>query len=155
MTCYFLDSSALVKRYVHEVGTNWTRQIIDPVAGHVILVSDVSRVEVAAALAAKHRSPQGISQRQRNAAVGLLLRHCGVEYRLVAINAAVLDRAVTLTQNHRLRGYDAIQLSSALTANHLLLAQGHAGLVFVTADADLMTAAIGEGLVGDNPLSHP
>lgn len=39
MTCYFLDSSALVKRYVHEVGTNWIRQLIEPAAGHAILVS--------------------------------------------------------------------------------------------------------------------
>ncbi len=155
MTCYFMDSSALVKRYVHEVGASWTRQLIDPAAGNAILVSEVSRVEVAAALAAKHRAPQGISEGQRNAAVALLLRHCGAEYQLVAINAAVLDRAVTLTQNHRLRGYDAIQLSSALTANDALLAQGQAGLVFVSADADLVLAASAEGLSADNPLAHP
>lgn len=155
MTCYFMDSSALVKRYVHEVGSNWTRQLMDPVAGHAILVSEVSRVEVAAALAAKHRAPQGISQHQRNTALALFLHHCGVEYRLVAVTAAVLDRAVTLTQSHRLRGYDAIQLSSALTANDALLAQGQAALDFVSADADLVMAAIAEGLRADNPLAHP
>ncbi len=136
-----MDSSALVKRYVHEIGASWAKQIMDPAEGNAILVSDVAGVEVAAAPAAKHRAPQGIGQRQRNAAVALLLRRCGVEYRLVAITATVLDRAVKLTQNHRLRGYDVIQLSSALTANDVLLAQGHAGLFFVSADADLVLAA--------------
>ncbi len=154
MTCYFLDSSALVKRYVHEVGSEWTRQLMDPTTGHAILVSEVSRVEVAAAVAAKHRAAQGISQRQRNAAVALLLHHCGAEYQLVAITAAVLDRAVTLTQNHRLRGYDAIQSSSALIANSAVVAQGQAGLIFVSADADLVAAATAEGLAADNPLAH-
>jgi predicted nucleic acid-binding protein len=29
VTIYFLDSSAIVKRYVRELGSNWIRQIIN------------------------------------------------------------------------------------------------------------------------------
>jgi len=75
MTCYFVDTGALVKRYVHEVGSSWTSQLVEPAAGNAILVSEISRVEVAAALAAKQRATRGISPRQRNAAVAFLLRH--------------------------------------------------------------------------------
>lgn len=37
MTAYFLDSSALVKRYVAEMGTVWVRAITAPSAAHTIL----------------------------------------------------------------------------------------------------------------------
>lgn len=35
MADYFFDSSALVKRYVREVGSDWVGQLTDPPAGHV------------------------------------------------------------------------------------------------------------------------
>jgi uncharacterized protein len=30
VTTYFLDSSAIAKRYIPEIGTSWIRQITDP-----------------------------------------------------------------------------------------------------------------------------
>ena len=34
MAVYFLDSSALVKRYITETGTLWVRRLCEPAAGH-------------------------------------------------------------------------------------------------------------------------
>ena len=48
MTDYYLDSSALVKRYSDELGSTWIRNIIDPLAQHTILIAEVSLAEVAA-----------------------------------------------------------------------------------------------------------
>ncbi len=36
MTTYYADSSALVKRYVTEMGSAWVKTLCDPAAGHVI-----------------------------------------------------------------------------------------------------------------------
>src|SRR5258705_12171711 len=46
MTAYFLDSSALVKRYVTEIGTIWIRTISSPSAGHTILVAQITPLKL-------------------------------------------------------------------------------------------------------------
>lgn len=42
MTSFYLDTSALAKRYINEQGSGWIQSICDPVAGHQILVSRIS-----------------------------------------------------------------------------------------------------------------
>ena len=155
MTAYFLDTSAIVKRYLHEVGTSWVRSLTNPSTGNIIVVSEVTLVEVAAALAARHRATTGISQHARDTGLTLFKRHLATEYAVIAINRPIIDHAVDLTQRYRLRGYDAVQLASALASNGAFIASGQPGLTFVAADSDLVAAAVSEGLPGDNPLQHP
>ncbi len=44
MTTYYLDTSALSKRYVAELGTEWLRTIVDPEAGHTLLTARITMV---------------------------------------------------------------------------------------------------------------
>jgi predicted nucleic acid-binding protein len=155
MTAIFLDTSAVVKRYLPETGTTWVRGLSDPASGNIITLSEITLVEVAAALAARHRASGGISQQARDAGLTLFKRHFSTEYAVVPIGRAILDRAVDLTQRHRLRGYDAVQLASALEGHAALVASGQPGLTFVAADADLVAAARAEGLLADDPNFHP
>jgi hypothetical protein len=69
-------------------------------------------------------------------------------YQIAPLSAALISRAVTLTQQHRPRGYDAVQLAAALAAAAIL-----PGLIFVAADDDLL-AAHAEGLAAENPNLH-
>lgn len=154
MSHFFLDSSALVKRYLAETGSHWIVTLTYPQPGNTLNIAEVTQVEVAAALAARHRAPGGISRQLRDGAVNLLAQHCKIEYNLVALNPTIIDRAVALTQNHRLRGYDAVQLATALVLNTVLLKAHLAGLAFITADNDLITAARAEGLTADNPNNY-
>jgi predicted nucleic acid-binding protein len=151
MSQFFLDASALAKLYLTETGSNWINALLNPATNHVISIAEITQVEVAAALAARHRASGGISRQIRDSAVNLLARHCQQEYQLMALTPLILDRAVYLTQNHRLRGYDAVQLATALAAQQTFTASGLTGLTFVTADTDLLTAAQAEGLTSDNP----
>lgn len=155
MSSFFLDTSALVKRYKSEVGTAWLQNVTDPSIGHQIILSEISLAEVAAALAAAHRAPNGISEDQRDRALDLFLRHCLEEYDLVAVSRIIIDRAVDLTQNQRLRGCDAVQLATALIVNDMLVAAGLTPLTFVAADNDLLSAAQGEELSTENPNIRP
>ena len=155
MSSFYLDSSALAKRYLVETGTPWLLALTDPPAGHAIFLAEISWVEVAAALAARHRAPGGITRRERDTAVALLSQHCTTDYRLITLDRPILDRAVRLTQLHRLRGYDAVQLATALAADATLVASGLPGLTFVAADADLVEAARAEGLTAEDPNLHP
>jgi hypothetical protein len=56
-----------------------------------------------------------------------------------------------LTQNHKLRGYDAVQLATDLISNRVLMTAGLSHLTFVAADDDLVVAARAEGLAAENP----
>lgn len=108
---------------------------------------------MAAALAAKHRAPGGISREERDRALSRFLQECDEHYLLVQVDRAVVDLAVELTQGHRLRGYDAVQLATALVTNAELVAQEHPPLIFVAGDEDLLSAAEAEGLSTENPLN--
>ena len=60
-----------------------------------------------------------------------------------------------LTRQHRLRGYDAVQLATALTLRDSLRKRGITDLTFVSADEDLCQAAAAEGLLTENPNHYP
>jgi hypothetical protein len=51
MALYFFDSSALVKRYVHEPGSLWVRTTTASASGHLIHLSLLTTAEIASALA--------------------------------------------------------------------------------------------------------
>lgn len=149
MSTFFLDSSALTKRYLTETGSVWVSVLAEPSIGNILSVADITRVEVAAALAARHRA-QTITQAERDLLVALLLRHFDTEYQIIPVTPILIGTAVELTQGHRLRGYDAVQLAAALAAATVL-----PDLVFVAADNDLLAAARANGLAAENPNQHP
>ena len=64
-------------------------------------------------------------------------------------------RAIQLTRRRKLRGYAAVHLACALTLNDPLIESGLSPLTFVSADDDLLAAAVAEGLDTDNPHDHP
>ncbi len=51
MAGFFCDSSAIVKRYVNETGSNFVDGLTDLKSGNVILLARITRVEVVAAIA--------------------------------------------------------------------------------------------------------
>lgn len=154
MTTYYIDASALVKRYADEVGSAWIRQMTDPATQHTILIAEITLAEIAAALAAKKRAPGGITQEQRDRVMSRFLQDCEEHYLLLPVDRPVIDRAVELTQHHRLRGYDAVQLATALVACEALQAQNLAPPTFVAADGELLTVAGTEKLSIENPSNY-
>ena len=154
MSTLFIDSSALVKRYLTEAGSDWIIALLDPSAGHTIIVATITQVESAAALAARHRS-DAITHTERDALVDLLALHFDTEYQQIAIEEPILSRAVALTQTHRLRGYDAVQLAAALVVHTQYVAAGLPRLTLISADDAMNTSARVEGLVAENPNTHP
>lgn len=154
MSYFYLDTSAVVKRYVPEVGTNWIMNLVNQSANQTIFLAEITLAETAAAIAAKHRTPGGITLQERDAAVDLFLRHYHSEYQLIPVVRVMLDRSIWLTQSYNLRGYDAVQLAIALSTRDVFADNGRTGMVFVTADHDLIRAAQNEGMIVDNPNEH-
>jgi hypothetical protein len=154
VTEYYLDASAVVKRYADAPGSTWIRHLTNAQAHHTIVRAEITLAEVAAALSAKHRAPGGLTQAQRDRVLSRFLQDCAEHYLLLPVDRPVIDRAVELTQRHRLRGYDAVQLATALVTGETLQAQHLPAPVFVAADGDLLIAATAEGLQIENPLDH-
>ncbi len=105
----YLDSSAIVKRYVSEKGTEEITRAIDKarLVGTVV----VARVEVAAALAKAVRVGT-LAEREAGAA----LRLFGVDwpdYLRTPVTETLVALAESLAWTQQLRAYDAIHLAAA------------------------------------------
>jgi predicted nucleic acid-binding protein len=150
---YFLDSSAIAKRYVAELGTAWTISLTDVGSHNVCWLAAVTRVEAVAALYRRHRMGHiGVVDTQRAAA---FLHEVAVAFRVVATDSAILDAALRLIGVHPIRAYDAVQLATALRLGAEYASAGLAPPVFVSADQALNRAATAEGLVVEDPTAHP
>jgi uncharacterized protein len=51
----FLDSSALVKRYVEESGSAWIKTLTEPKARHKLIIARIAWVEILSAFARRQR----------------------------------------------------------------------------------------------------
>ena len=110
MTQYFLDSSALIKRYVTEVGTNWVRSITLPSSGNIIVVAHITQVEIVSGTMRRKREGT-ITARTAHATRLLIDRHCSREYRVLGLTAQIAQKAEDLLEVHPLRAYDSISIS--------------------------------------------
>ncbi len=154
MAVVFMDSSAVVKRYVQETGSLWIGGLfVTSPASEVYLVA-ITQVEVVAALTRRVRSGT-ISAADAASSCQAFLHDFSTDYENVAVTQALLSEAIRLAQKYSLRGYDAVQLAAANEVSRLALAAGAAPLLFIAADKELNAAAQSEGLTVDDPNAHP
>ena len=137
-----------------EAGSAWVQAACDPASGNLIALANVGLAEIAAAFGVKQR--QGYLTAEVWDRLLLDLQRDGRDqYWLVEVDQDVIAVAIDLTRNQKLRGYDAVHLACALFLQRTLESQNLPGIVMLSADLDLLTAAQDEGLPFDNPLKHP
>ncbi len=154
MSTYYLDASALVKRYVDEVGSDWLCAVITPARHPLLFTSRMVIVEVMSAFTRRVRD--GSLTLADFAAMRDAFRgDCLDEYQIMPPTVIVVDLACGLLERHPLRAYDATHLATALSAQQFLAAQGHPALTFLSSDDRLNQAATAEGMEVDNPNHHP
>ena len=107
----YLDASALVKRYVAERGSRETREL--STKADVVATSLITRAEVAAALAKAVRL--GIIEPDSGRKAQRAFASQWPDIAKVPVSEALVSRAEALAWDLALRGYDAVQLASALT----------------------------------------
>jgi len=134
----YLDSSALVKRYVFEVGTEGV--LAEVAAAEMAGSSLVTFAEVNASLARMAGAGNldaGEAEQARAA-----FRSHWADFARVPLTEALARHAADLAWRHRLRGYDAVQLAAALSW------QGSLGfpVVMATFDRELWRASKDSGL---------
>lgn len=153
VTCY-LDTSALLKQYVDEVGSDWLRRALFTSKHKVVIVSTYLLVaEVISALNRRVREG-AVTPRDYTRLSGCFRDDCLDIYHLIAFDDAIIDLACTLLERHPLRAYDAVHLATASSINQRLVEAGEPALTFLSADDRLNDAAAAEGLMVDNPNDH-
>jgi predicted nucleic acid-binding protein len=154
MNSFFLDGSALAKRYVPEIGSALVDVILDTVAEQRIYLLNIGYAEVVSVLVRK-KNAGGISAAGFNQALlGLereVIRSLGKH--LLAFDNSVVSDALVFIVKHAINATDAIVLRVALDIAQLLRAGGD-DLVFVASDQRLLRAAQAEGLSTYNPESQ-
>lgn len=113
MALYFLDSSAIVKRYFQEQGHEWIETIHDPVQGHGLYIAQAALVEVVASICRKARE-QNMPVEERDTTINDFRRDVQNIYNVWLVDNALYTSAGNLCRSHRLRAYDAIQLACTL-----------------------------------------
>lgn len=142
MRFLYLDSSALVKRYVAEPGSEDVVTLMAEAAA--VATSLVTRAEVAAALATAVRSGRADAEDARRAHRKFLAEW--LDFARVPVTDELIERADASAWNYGLRGYDAVHLAAALACEDMIAAVG-ADVVLATFDRQLRDAAARAGLV--------
>lgn len=152
MPAYFLDSSALLKRYIDEAGSEWVRAIIQQ-SSRPCFIAQVAGVEIVSAITRLSAS-KSITSRAKDKAIAEFKRDFAGSYDIAMLSMDVTESAMRLAERRVLRGYDAIQLAAALFVSERAQRRS-IDLLFVCADSQLNRAALVEGLVVENPNDHP
>ena len=149
MKCYFLDSTAFVKLFVQEAGTDAIIRLMEATEDNRKLLSAGTPLEVYAALKRREREG-GISYADSEAARNILRVEAA---RMVQqpLNPAVLEAARQLLDKHELRSTEALQLGAAVVAREMF--QGM-DIVFVSSDQRLLDGAKAEHFETMNPASE-
>jgi len=108
--CY-LDTSAMVKLYVREQGSEAVRKLVD--AASVVATSKVAYPEARAALARGFRD--GLLEENDYRLVVAALQNDWPRYLALEVPDSLAWLAGELAEEHRLRGFDAIHLAAAVT----------------------------------------
>src|SRR5687768_16576577 len=129
---YFLDTSALNKRYVLEIGSQAVESLVNPDAGNRIFIAPITPIELTSALE-RHARERTISHTTLKETILLMKRHIRREYVVLPFDQIFITRSMELLGQHQLRTLDAIQLAFALDVQEQLMKGGLGSITFVCA----------------------
>lgn len=151
MAYYYLETSALVKLYVREQGTDRVLALAERSAQNRLATLALSRIEVHSAVRRRERNGE-ISAQVASHLLDTLDLHLQSRFVTQMVTDFVLDIACALIDRHALRAFDAVQLAGY---SALKTSAGNDIPVFVCADQTLLAAARREGISILDPSSGP
>jgi predicted nucleic acid-binding protein len=139
---YYFDTSAVVKLYIREPGTDRILRLASRQADNRMAVLSLTAVEFRSAIRKRERSgdidPDGAGR-----TIAKFEHHLETRFLRQTLNESVVDMALVLIDRYPLRAYDALQLAGCLA---LRAVAGGDDPLFVCADQALLDAAQSEGL---------
>ena len=141
MGVFYLDTSALVKLYVREPGTEQMLRLADPAGGHTLALLGLTRVEFRSAVRQRERAGD-LAHDIAARLIDSLEEHLANFFVVQPLTDLVMQEAAALLDRHALRAYDAVQLAGCL----MLRARLGRHATFVCSDRQLAKAAEDEGM---------
>jgi predicted nucleic acid-binding protein len=151
MHFFYLDASALVKRYTVEPGSATVTSLIDrllPLRPPRLLVSWMGFLEIAAVLN-RHRNDGRLTELLFQQAL-LRLSDEVAQMRFVPLNDRIAARALALVLRHNLNASDGLYLRQALDWQAVHRIEDDV-LTLIACDVRLLRAAQAEGMHALNP----
>ena len=142
MDAYYLDSSALVKRYHREVGTEIVDDIIE--GGAEIYISSITLIEIISTLKRKVKSRK-ISNSKYKLLKGAFLYDVENRFTLIPLDDSIVSDALRIAEKYGSKSLDSLHLAFA---NKVKAFQD---IIFVSADIKLLKYASKEGFKILNP----
>jgi predicted nucleic acid-binding protein len=146
LSVYYLDTSALVKLYVREPGTDQMLRLADPAGGHTLAVLGLTRVEFRSAVRQRERAGD-VARNIADNLIDSMDRHLANFFLVQPITDLVIQEAAALLDRNALRAYDAVQLAGCI----MLRARLGRHATFVCSDRQLLKAAEDEGMTVLDP----
>lgn len=152
MALFFVDTSALSKRYVEEAGSAWVRSTLQPSSGNAAFILSLTAVELTSAIVRRERGGS-ITPADSEMARFAFQHHVATEYLEVEVTSGLIQAAIQLGEHHALRATDALQMAGATQVARLAFENG-LSLTLLSSDAELSAAARAAGLTVKDPLEH-
>lgn len=150
MVSHYLDSSAWVKRFVAEEGSQRVNQWM--AEKPLVVSSALGIVEVLSTVVRKTRAGELTESRRRRVVAAV---HADFEqFGQVYLTAPVTERSESVALEKGLRGADTVHLASALWLEDHLPSEVDS-LVMITSDRELAEAAESEGIDVFDPTPEP
>ncbi|MDE2686266.1 MAG: type II toxin-antitoxin system VapC family toxin [Chloroflexota bacterium] len=145
MSIYYLDTSAVLKLYLgNELGSEFMRTLIEgATSDESFYISSFGLLEVKAAIV-RRVSDAGVAGR----ALSQFSQDMADLLKIVRLNEYILYRALSATENYRLRAGDAIHLATALS---IAAMTEQSQLFMISSDAELLDAFIAAGIGALDP----
>lgn len=134
----YFDTSALVKQYLHEVGSDTILELLK--TGDKVYTASLTYAETHAAFS--RRTREGLLTRETTRRLAVRFDKDWESYDIVVMSEDVLILARQMLYRHPLRSADAIHLASALFLARTVATERWA---FICADGRLCDAAEAEG----------
>lgn len=146
MSIYYVETSAAVKLYVREPGTERMLRLADPAGGNTLAVLGLTRVEFQSAIRQRERAGD-VTHEIADSLIGAMDEHLTNFFLVQPLTDLVMQEAAALLDRHALRAYDAVQLAGCI----MLRARLGRHATFVCSDRQLLKAAADEGIAVLDP----
>ena len=147
MSIYYLDTSAILKLYLtNELGAEFMRILVEGATpDESFYISSFGLLEVKSAIV-RRISYAGVIER----ALSQLSQDMANLLKIVRLNEYILYRALSETENYRLRAGDAIHLATALSVAATTTQQ----VFMVSSDAELLEASEAASIGALDPQAY-
>lgn len=149
MAFYFLETSALVKLYVREPGTERMLVLATRSSENRLAILDLSQVELRSAIRRREKA-EDIPTVVADELLATFKGHIEGRFIIQKLTDFVLDIASALVDRHTLRAFDAIQLAGYAVLKSSARSETP---TFVCSDQALLMAAKQEGMAILDPSS--